>query len=731
MMSTLPGPGLDVPVQEPVERVTRRTLSPAAEAAMMILGFTALTLAATFPLVRHLATHLPADLGDSVMNTWLLAWDATRIRHGLSGLWDAPSFFPYRYTLAYSDHLLGIAIFTAPLQWLTGNPVLVHNIAFLASFVLSGAGMYLLARTLTLRRDAAVVAGLVYAFSPYRVSQLAHVQLLMAGWLPLSLWALNRYFSTGAWRFLLASAGGFLLQSLTAGYFLYFAVLPLTVAGLAEMRRTRPPLKRTIIQLGTVAALMLVAIAPIARVYYRVRHDYGLHRTMADIASLSANVRDYVSAPPRVWIWRHLGTDRAEHNLFPGAIALLLAFVALAARRRTAAVRTYAVIGLSAFVLSLGPEPAAWSHRLPFPGPYAWLLSIVPGLDGLRAVARLDIVVILALSVLAAFGLTWWLDWVGRRWRSAAFAAVVIAIVAEGWAAPIPTPAFAPLADHDEREAYEYLRDSPPGAALEMPLVIENDERNFAYQYLTLVHRHPIVNGHSGYLTPLLVFLGGGHSPFSEPDHLGDALAMLRSLGVRYLVVHLAEFADATSADALMRTVENQGELVAAQRRFGRTVVVTLAPGVPPTPPPPDLRRVQTSALHASASQSSARLQYLFDADPDSRWLSGDRQRGNEWIDLKLDHVRDVRLVRMQMASRSFGDYPRELAIDVVEDGGTRTLFRGSVLPQFVHGLVANGVYPTIDVVLPENHARALRLRQLATTNRFYWSIHGLDVWER
>src|SRR5579862_2710121 len=112
-----------------------RRLPPAAETTLVISGFTLAVLAITYPLTRGITTHLPNDLVDPVLNTWILAWDATRIRHGLVGLWDPPSFFPYPRTLAYSDHLLGIAFFTAPIQWLTDNPVLVYNLAFLGSFV--------------------------------------------------------------------------------------------------------------------------------------------------------------------------------------------------------------------------------------------------------------------------------------------------------------------------------------------------------------------------------------------------------------------------------------------------------------------------------------------------------------------------------------------------------------------------------------------------------------------
>src|SRR5262249_45954463 len=109
-------------------------MSRRAEAVWILLGFTALALVTTYPIVLAPATRLAGDLGDPLLTAWTLAWDADRLRHALRGVWDAPNFFPYRHTLLYSDHLLGIAIFTAPLQWLTRNAVLVYNTAFIASF---------------------------------------------------------------------------------------------------------------------------------------------------------------------------------------------------------------------------------------------------------------------------------------------------------------------------------------------------------------------------------------------------------------------------------------------------------------------------------------------------------------------------------------------------------------------------------------------------------------------
>ena len=130
--------------------------SSAREALAVVGAFGAVAVVATWPLILRLGDALAISLaGGPLLNTWLLAWAADRLPHGLAGWWDPPVFHPYANALGFSENLLGIAVFTAPVQWLTGDPVVVYNLAYLASYVLAGGGMYLLARSLTGSRPAA------------------------------------------------------------------------------------------------------------------------------------------------------------------------------------------------------------------------------------------------------------------------------------------------------------------------------------------------------------------------------------------------------------------------------------------------------------------------------------------------------------------------------------------------------------------------------------------------
>ena len=180
----------------------------------------------------------------------------------------------------------------------------------------------------------------------------------------------------------------------------------------------------------------------------------------------------------------------------------------------------------------------------------------------------------------------------------------------------------------------------------------------------------------------------------------------------------------------MMRELEGDPRQVAAEHAFGQTTVFTLSEAPPPAEAR-GVRAVPASAIRARASNASGRLPFLFDGNRDTRWLTGARQTGREWIELLFDAPRRVAAVRMQTAERSFGDYPRELAIDVLEGTASRTVFRGSVLVAFGRGLAVNYKYPTIEIPLPDNRATGLRLRQLGVTDVLFWSIHELELLER
>jgi len=89
----------------------------AAAASGVVLLFAAAALVATWPLALDAGRAVAGGLGDPPLNATVLAWDADRARHGFSGFWNAPFLFPHPHTLAYTEPLIGVELFVAPIEW--------------------------------------------------------------------------------------------------------------------------------------------------------------------------------------------------------------------------------------------------------------------------------------------------------------------------------------------------------------------------------------------------------------------------------------------------------------------------------------------------------------------------------------------------------------------------------------------------------------------------------------
>jgi hypothetical protein len=708
------------------------------ESALVIAAYVTAAIVLTLPLALNLRRVLPSDHSDTLLISWIIGWDADRLRHGLRGLWDAPIFFPYRGALAFSESMLGLAVFVAPVYWLTADPVLTYNIAFLFAFAVAGLGMYLLARELTGSRAAAFASGMYYAFGPFRMSQYAHVQMVATGWIPIALFGLHRYFATRRRRWLAVFAAAWILQTVSNLYVGYFIALPIAAVIADGLWHAPEQRSRAVRHLAAAGLLSAAALAPLGAAYYRARTSYQQVRQIDEVVAHSADLRSYVVGKKSVGVWRWLPTAVSvdpEKELLPGLFAAGFAVLGLATaaadprRRRWAIV--YGLVALSAVALSLGPQPHIWGTRVTTHGPYGWLLAIVPGMDGMRVPARFAIIVIAALSVLVALGVDWLSRRVSRRFQPLVLVACVAMLVADGWATPISTVAYSARGRPEDRGIAFWLADRAPGAVLHLP-ILPAGEQLLDYQFMTLVHRHPIVNGFSGYVTPLVEVLGSASSPLADFDHFPSTIRMIRSLGVRYVMVHPGDY----DAGAVGARVPDR--IVAAFRDSPQVTKAAGLPGVAafelaawnPEPERAPLAPIPARELSVSASESADRIRNLFDGNRDTRWMAGMAgQDGSSWLRIQLPRRVDVARVEIQIAERSINDYPRVLRIEGEDAAGRpQVLYDDSPYPELAAAIVRDGRYPPLVISLPHNDTAVLWLRQTAPV-RAWWSIHELRLW--
>ena len=430
------------------------TLSFRQELALVLAGFGALAVSATFPLALHPA-GLTYEIGvnyDAQFSVWNVAWVAHALVADPLHVFDANIFYPHRWTLAYSEANLGAGALALPIYWTTHNPYAAHSWVVLLSFVLSATGMYYLARNLAGDRRAAVVAAICFAFCPHVFAHLPHIQLLMTAGLPFSLLAFHRLAERPT-----AARGATLGAAMTAqAYFCaYYAVFAMLLVGFAVLVTAGVRRLWTSVaywtSVGVAAVVSITLTAPLAAVYVMIRRTTGFGRTVDDAGSFSANWSSYLASSAYAHAWMLRFIPRWQDVLFPGFVAIVLAAAGVvwgwrAGNRTRELVVMYGSIAVLAFWESFGP--AAGLYRLTY--------SVVPGFSFLRAPSRFGVLVVLALAVLAAIGVARLLAKV--RWPVATAALLALAAAGELLVPlrfmPVPNP----------EPSYERLASLPKGA---------------------------------------------------------------------------------------------------------------------------------------------------------------------------------------------------------------------------------------------------------------------------
>lgn len=606
--------------------------------ALVAPGFLALAVVKTWPLALHFGTRVPSDLGDPLLNAWILAWDVHALATDPLHLFDANMAYPLTNTLAFSEHLVGVLPLFAPVYLVTGNPVAGANAVFVLSFALCALSAFGLCRYWTRSFWPAVVAGALVGFAPPRFAQISHLQLLSFFWAPLALMFLDRFLRAPRWRSLAAFGACYWLQVLSSLYLGFMLTAAVVVyAGVhVALERRRLAARRLAAPAVAFAGGSLAVLLPLELPYLAVHRAWDAAWTARAMAGDSAAPAAYLAPPPLVNdLYQRLFAFAAAHaghetRLFPGLVLVALAGVGLAASvaglprdelRRLRAL--FGAVMLAAVVLSLGPYLVLGGTRTPVPLPYLALYHVVPGWSGMRVPARFVFLAVLAAAPLAAIGMMKVVE-VAGRWSPRAPAVAAMATLAvfllELGAKPLPTavaptgPAVPPV--------YRWLAAARPGPIVELPFETASDQR---YLYLSTVHWLPLVNGRSG-------FVPAPHDDLRQQLALlpaPDALARAAALGVRALVVHT----DRLDADRRERfALAEHARRLERLAEFGADVVYAVAP----RPADAAVRAALAVPARIPAGRDS-RLGLLLATAGDRAWVhprphGGSRARV-EWID--------------------------------------------------------------------------------------------------
>lgn len=491
--------------------------------SVVVLGFVAATVILTYPQAVTLTTHVGPHY-DALFSIWRLAWIAHQLPHQPLELFNANIFYPEHLTLAYSDALLFQGLIAAPFLWAGLNPVLVHNVMVLATFVASGAAMFWLVRDLTRSASAGVIAGMIFSFQPYRFGHYTQLELLSGWWIPIAFCIFERAIVSASviqWSLLGLVVALQTWSSIYYGVFLMTALGILTIVRLLRGGSVPSAAMGKAVLIGVLVTGVLVI--PYLSPYLNTRQIVG-ERSVAEVTTWSPHLSTYLVTTRDNWLYGTLFGDRAhpEGILFPGLTALALALAGAFPpinRLRIA----YVVLLLLAFDLSLG------FNGVTYPLLYATALPY----RGLRAPGRLFIIVSAALSVLAGLGFARIEKHCRSRLHRLLLAGFAVTLIAAESATmplslePVPTP--DPI--------YRWLARQPPSVVLEWPFPKPSNlgfTFDPAYMYFSTDHWQQLVNGYSGFHPSSYIRLLDTLTPFPNPV----GIAALRKLGVDYLILH-------------------------------------------------------------------------------------------------------------------------------------------------------------------------------------------------
>jgi hypothetical protein len=548
-------------------------MSSRREVILAAVGGALLAIAMTWPLVIHLGTVVPRDIGDPLAEAWQPAWGGHALLHRPLHFFDANRFWPLKDTLAFGDALIGYA----PTGIIGTGPhaaMVRYDLLFVFAYALAFFGAYLLARELGLSPAGAVIAGAAFAFAPYRLEQDGHLQVISSGGIPLAIalavrgirlrrpWWLFWAWVVAAWQ---VSIGWVL--GLPFAYGLAGAV---AIGLVAWLVRGRPALPRGMVIAGAAGVALFVAVSYwIAHHYLYIADNFpAAKRSPHEVAAFSGPAKVFLAAPEENFIWGgatagirdHLTTWQ-EKTLFPGALIVILAVVGLWSRSLSKHWRIgLGIAAVGIMVLALGFQEGQgllWPYRV--------LYDALPGWDAIRTPGRLATFSTLALALLAAAGGEAAIRWVRRRrlpaWSGPAVAAVLaLAIVTEGRSLPF---------DPFDNQA---MPDVPPAQASteEIPtpqlhLPAGTAKQNRAFQLASTDGFPDMVNGRASTNPAVVLDLVKHMDNFPDPATVRE----LQDYGVRTVILHLGLTEGTPQAGAARKSIEGlplsackQGNLV-------------------------------------------------------------------------------------------------------------------------------------------------------------------------
>ena len=498
----------------------------ARSALVAFAAFALLAVVHTWPLASNPAHLSRNDNGDTILNTWAIAWVAHQLPRAPAHLFDANIFYPERHTLGYSEAMVVQGVMAMPVIAGGGSPVLAYNLVLMAGFALTGWAFWLLVARWTGSVAAAYVSGCLAAFNAHVLVRLPHLQTQHVEFIALALFALDRLLASPRARDALLLGVAFALQGLTSVYLLVFTtwLLVFAVAARADdwLRRDR---WRAAAWLGVAGVTAVVLLSPYLLAYAEVHRLQGFERTVDDARDAAGSWVDYLATGGRIHyeLWSAPFVARTISANFPGVTAVVLVALSLTWPQTRRDRRLRMCLGAAAGCVAVSLAP-----RAPF---FPVLYRAIPLFWAVRVESHIGQMVLLMIAIAAGFGAAGLLRRIPARGARVTAALALVALVnVEALRAPLDYTPFSRIS-----RVYDLLATEPQAIVVELPFYEGRISfGNAPYMLNSTRNWRPLLNGYSGFRP------ASYDVTFERLQSFPDvaSLIALKERGVTHVVVH-------------------------------------------------------------------------------------------------------------------------------------------------------------------------------------------------
>lgn len=431
---------------------------------LFLLLLFGLTIVVGWPLFADFSHHLYGAQNDALGSLWGLWW----AKEALLNLRQLPTLSPY-----LAAHFGVLVPFVSPLDYLISlpttavfGPIFSYNILVLLSFFLSGLGMFLIIDLLTKNRWVALILGLLFALTPYHLSQSqSFLDLSQTQWLVFMVYFLLRFQKNKTAGNLLGVNIFLVLTILTSHYYAVFAAIILLLYLILQLTIFKEELKnfpraRKVLIINT---LVYGAILLLGFIFFLFKLKGKLPvPPLFELQNYGSTRSWYYFLPamnhPLLGDWARSITPGFSYSIQSINLGFLLVFLALPAlvikkigQNHRFILLFFFLLLVIALLLSLKPVLNIGGYYLYLPSYF--FFRVVPII---KILTRFSFLVSLSIFILA--GLTF--AHFGKFFSKTKFAVLSLIILGIGLFEFFPSFSFTDLAKIPP--AYQWLKDQPP-----------------------------------------------------------------------------------------------------------------------------------------------------------------------------------------------------------------------------------------------------------------------------